>query len=60
MRERFASLAKRLGLRHPGEVGEQLAMVFDGAFISAPVSDGERIATTFRRTVRALLKAMAD
>ena len=57
MRERFTSLARRLGLRKPETVGEQLALVFDGAFISAPVSDGEQLAKTFKATVRALLKA---
>jgi len=60
MRERFASLARRLGLRRPGEIGAQLALIFDGAFISAPVSDGDQLAATFKKTVRTLLKAAAD
>jgi AcrR family transcriptional regulator len=59
MRARFASLAKRLGLSQPNEVGAQLALIFDGAFISAPISDGERLAVTFKKTVRALVKAAA-
>src|SRR5262245_20562185 len=46
MRARLASLAKRLGLRRSGKVGRQLALIFDGAFISAPVSDGEQLAAT--------------
>ena len=60
MRERFASLARRLGLRRPVEIGAQLALIFDGAFISAPVSDGDQLAATFKKTVRTLLKAAAD
>ena len=59
VRERFALLAKRLGLRKSREVGEQLAMIFDGAFISAPLSDGARLAATLRDTVRALIKSAA-
>jgi AcrR family transcriptional regulator len=59
MRERFASLAKRLGLRRPNAVGGQLALAFDGAFISAPIAGGERLAKTLRETVAALLKASA-
>jgi len=57
MRERFSSLAKRLGLRRPNHVGAQLALAFDGAFISAPIVGGERLAETLKETVAALLKA---
>jgi AcrR family transcriptional regulator len=57
MRQRFAGIAERLGLRKPKKVGEQLALVFDGAFISAPLGSGERLAKTLRTSVQALLKA---
>jgi AcrR family transcriptional regulator len=57
MRQRFAAIAERLGLRKPKKVGEQLALVFDGAFISAPLGGRERLAKTLRETVGALLKA---
>jgi hypothetical protein len=57
MRQHFASLAERLGLSSPHDFGLQLALVFDGAFISAPLSDGARVANTLRATVHALLKA---
>jgi AcrR family transcriptional regulator len=57
MRQRFSELAKRLKLRHPKKVGAQLALVFDGAFISAPLGNGELLATTLRDSVRALLTA---
>ena len=56
MRERLRSVAKRQGLRKPNRVGAQLALIFDGAFISAPVSDGERLAKTFGDTVYAVVK----
>ncbi len=57
MREHFSQLAMRLKLRHPKQVGAQLALVFDGAFISAPLSDGEQLAATLRGSVHALLAA---
>jgi AcrR family transcriptional regulator len=59
MRERFVSLAKRLGLRKPDDVGAQLVVIFNGAFISAPLSDGDQLAATLRKVVRSLLKAAA-
>jgi AcrR family transcriptional regulator len=57
MRQRFAELARRLDLRHPKNIGAQLALVFDGAFISAPLGDAERLAATLRDSVRALVSA---
>lgn len=61
MRRRFASIAQRLGLRDPGHVGARLALAFDGAFISAPLESGERLAATLRGSIRALVQsARAD
>lgn len=57
MRRRLSSLAQRLGLPEPEEAGAQLALALDGAFMSAPLGDGARIAATLRATVHALLKA---
>lgn len=57
MRQFFSQVAKRLKLHHPNRVGAQLAMVFDGAFISAPLSDGRQLAATLRGSVRAVIAA---
>jgi AcrR family transcriptional regulator len=57
MRRQFSELAKRLHLRDPEKVGAQFAMAFDGAFISAPLSDGKRLAATLRDTIRVLSAA---
>jgi AcrR family transcriptional regulator len=57
MRRRFSDVAGRLRLREADRIGAQLALAFDGAFISAPLSDGERLATTLRETVRAIVAA---
>jgi AcrR family transcriptional regulator len=59
MRQRFASIAERMGFRKPKKVGAQLALVFDGAFISAPLGGGERLAKLLRESVEALLRAAA-
>ena len=52
MQRHLAALAKRMGLRSSGKVGAQLALAFDGAFISAPFGQGERLAVTLKETVR--------
>ena len=57
MRLRFTDIAKRLKLHQPKRVGAQLALTFDGAFMSAPLGAGEPMAQTLRETVSALLKA---
>ncbi|HEY9552005.1 TetR/AcrR family transcriptional regulator [Allosphingosinicella sp.] len=57
MRRRLTSIAGRMGLPRPEEVGAELALVFDGAFMSAPLGGGERIAATLKTSVEALLKA---
>lgn len=57
MRERFAMLAGELGLPEPEKVGAQLALAFDGAFISAPLDRGDHLAQTLRDTVAALLQS---
>ena len=57
MRERLTDLALRMKVAEPERVGAQLALVFDGAFMSAPLGSGERMATTLRDTVGALLRA---
>lgn len=57
MRERFRELAKRMGLDKPKQIGAQLALVFDGAFMSAPLGAGVEMADTLRRTVAALLES---
>lgn len=57
MRRHLAALADQMGLRHPDQVGAQLALAFDGAFISAPFGIGERLAATLRATVRLLVEA---
>ena len=57
MRRRFTEIATRLEIPEPEHLGSQLALVFDGAFMSAPLGSGERMATTLRHTVGALLRA---
>lgn len=57
MRDRFSSIARRLGLKRPNRVGAQLALAFDGAFITAPISGGEQLSETLKETVAALVKA---
>jgi AcrR family transcriptional regulator len=57
MRERFTDLAARMRLPGPEHVGAQLALIFDGAFMSAPLGAGEAMADTLRETVCAILKA---
>ena len=57
MRARLTDIAKRLKLSEPANVGAQLALSFDGAFMSAPLGAGEPMARTLRDTVSALLKA---
>ena len=57
MRRHLSQLAKRMGLRSPDEVGAQLALAFDGAFISAPFGQGELLAATLRDTVHLLVAA---
>ena len=57
MRRHLAALAERMGLRRPDEVGAQLALAFDGAFISAPFGEGDRLAATLRDSVKLVVKA---
>lgn len=57
MQERFAHLAARMKLTPPDRVGSQLALIFDGAFMSAPLGAGEAMADTLRGAVDAVLKA---
>jgi len=57
MRERFSAIARRLKLRNPESVGAQLALAFDGAFMSAPLGAGVEMAVTLRNLVKAVLKA---
>jgi|KBSMisStandDraft_5_1062788.scaffolds.fasta_scaffold175447_2 AcrR family transcriptional regulator len=54
---RLGDIARRLGLSEPESVGARLALAFDGAFMSAPLGAGERMAVTLRDSVRALIKA---
>jgi AcrR family transcriptional regulator len=57
MRRRLTEIAERMKLRQPESVGAQLALAFDGAFMSAPLGAGERMAVTLRQSVHALIKA---
>jgi AcrR family transcriptional regulator len=57
MRERLTDIARRMKFAVPDLVGSQLALVFDGAFMSAPLGAGPSTAQTLRDTVHALLKA---
>jgi AcrR family transcriptional regulator len=57
MQARFTDLAARMKLTRPDRVGSQLALIFDGAFMSAPLGAGEAMADTLRGTVDAVLKA---
>lgn len=57
MRRHLSSLAARMGLARPNQVGAQLALAFDGAFISAPFGQGEQLAATLEDTVNAILRA---
>lgn len=57
MRARFTDLATRMKLPQPEHVGAQLALIFDGAFMSAPLGAGEAMADTLREAVAAVLKA---
>ena len=57
MRRRLAEVAARMELHDPDSVGAQLALAFDGAFMSAPLGAGDRMAVTLRNSVHALVKA---
>jgi AcrR family transcriptional regulator len=57
MRRRLSAIARRMGVRQPESVGAQLALALDGAFMSAPLGDGARVAETLQATVHALLQA---
>jgi AcrR family transcriptional regulator len=57
MRRRLSALARGMGLAEAENVGSQLALALDGAFMSAPQGGGESIAVTLQATVQALLKA---
>lgn len=57
MRRRFSDIAGRMGLPRPNSVGAQLALAFDGAFISAPLGGGERLSVTLSETVHALVNS---
>jgi AcrR family transcriptional regulator len=57
MRRRLTDVAERMKLRRPANVGAQLALAFDGAFMSAPLGVGERMAVTLRESVHALVTA---
>ena len=57
MRRRLTEIAVRMELRNADSVGAQLALAFDGAFMSAPLGAGERMAVTLRESVRALIRA---
>jgi AcrR family transcriptional regulator len=57
MRRRLTEIADRLNLHDPHSVGAQLALAFDGAFMSAPLGAGERMAVTLRESAHALIKA---
>ena len=57
MRHRLTEVAARMKLHDPESVGAQLALVFDGAFMSAPLGAGDRMAVTLRNSVHALIKA---
>jgi AcrR family transcriptional regulator len=57
MRRRLTVIAARMGLPAPESVGAQLALALDGAFMSAPLGAGDRVAATVVATVRAILKA---
>jgi hypothetical protein len=46
-----------MNLQHSNKVGAQLALAFDGAFISAPFGDGKRLAATLRDTVNLIVGA---
>lgn len=55
MRDHLSGLAKRLGLDKPNELGRELALAFDGAFISATFEEGKDLAKAFRKAVNRLL-----
>lgn len=57
MRRRLAGIVERMGIPDPQSVGSQLALVLDGAFMSAPLGAGEHVARTLPGTIRALLEA---
>ncbi|HEX6037188.1 TetR/AcrR family transcriptional regulator [Longimicrobium sp.] len=57
MRRRLSDIAGRMGLPEPKDVGAQLALALDGAFMSAPLGGGDQIAATLASTVHALLTA---
>lgn len=57
MRRHLSSIAKRMGLKQSQQIGSQLALAFDGAFISAPFGGSQQLADTLRQTVRALVES---
>ncbi|MBA3666683.1 MAG: TetR/AcrR family transcriptional regulator [Sphingomonas sp.] len=56
MRGHLSVLAKRLDLKRPDAVGAQLALAFDGAFISAPFGHTELLVATLNGTVQLIVE----
>jgi len=57
MRSRLCDIAARMNLRDPERVGSQLALAFDGAFMTAPLGKGDRAAASLRDIVNVVLKS---
>lgn len=57
MRRHLSAIAKGMGLKHSKDIGAQLALAFDGAFISAPFGHGDLLAATLKETVKVIVKA---
>lgn len=55
LRSRLHGIAERLGVPHPGELAAQLAVLVNGAFVSAGLLSGEEATPVLQAAARALL-----
>ena len=57
VRDRFARLAAEAGLRHPGELADQLLLLMDGAWVAARMYGPDNPASGLVSATRALIAA---
>jgi hypothetical protein len=57
VRNRFATLAGRAGLRAPGELADQLLLLMDGAWVAARMYGPDNPAQGLAATARTLIEA---
>lgn len=60
LRRRLTAIAARFGVTRPDELGGQLAVLINGAFVSAPIFTPGEASTLLRRAAQALVAASAS